>query len=83
MAMSILLLMDLGYTYKSQVMTVSRTFFYNDWTRDHCVSNLFAFAPDGTIPEFILDAPESLHDSIVADFGSLYTLLTGKYVLEY
>jgi hypothetical protein len=37
------------------------------------------FAPDGTIPTFVLDAPRSLHDSTVANFGGLYTLLTDVY----
>ena len=56
-----------------------QNYFYNGWTSDHYVSNLFAFAPDGTIPVCILDAPGSLHDSTMTDFASLFTLLTGVY----
>ena len=56
-----------------------QNYFYNGWISDHYVSNLFAFAPDGTIPACVLDAPGSLHDSTVADFGGLYTLLTDVY----
>ena len=66
-----------------------QNYFYNGWTNDHYVSNLFAFAPDGTIPACVLDAPGSLHDSTVADYGGLYTLLTsifdrngGKVVMD-
>ena len=43
------------------------------------MSNLFAFAPDGTIPTCILDVPGSLHGSTVANLGGLYTLLTDVY----
>ena len=66
-----------------------QNYFYNGWTNDHYVSSLFAFAPDGKIPACVLDAPGSLHDSTVADFGGLYTLLTsifdhngGKVVMD-
>ena len=54
-------------------------YFYNVWASDHYLCTLFAFAPDGTIPTCVLDAPWSLHDSTVADFGGLYTLLTDVY----
>ena len=56
-----------------------QNYFYNGWTSNHYISNLFAFAPDGTIPACVLDAPGSLHDSIMANFGDLYTLLTEIY----
>ena len=66
-----------------------QNYFYSGWTNDHYDSDLFAFAPDGTIPACVLDAPGSLHDSTVADFGGLYTLLTsifdcngGKVVMD-
>ena len=56
-----------------------QNYFYNGWTSDHYMSNLFAFAPDGTIPTCILDVPGSLHGSTVANLGGLYTLLTDVY----
>jgi hypothetical protein len=56
-----------------------QNYFYNGWTIDHYMSDLFAFAPDGTILACVLDAPGSLHDSTVADFVGLDTLLTDVY----
>ena len=56
-----------------------QNYFYNGWTSNQYISNLFAFAPDGTIPAYVLDAPRSHHDSTVADFGGIYTLLTDVY----
>jgi hypothetical protein len=41
--------------------------------------NLFAFAPDGTIPACVLDVPGSLDVSAVPIFNGLYTLLTEFY----
>ena len=40
---------------------------------------MLAFALDGTIPAFVLDAPGLLHDNTVIDFVGLYTLLTVVY----
>jgi hypothetical protein len=56
-----------------------QNYFYNGWTSNHYVSILFAFAPVGTIPACVHDAHRSLHNSTVADFGDLYTLLTDVY----
>jgi hypothetical protein len=64
-------------------------YFYNGLTSDHYISNLFAFIPDSTIPVCVLDDPGSHHDTTVANFGGLYTLLThvfdcngGKVVMD-
>jgi hypothetical protein len=43
--------------------------FYNGWTHGHYVSNVFVFAPDGTIICAVTNAPGSFHDSTVADYG--------------
>ena len=56
-----------------------QNYYYNGWTSDHYVSNLFAFAPDGIIPACVLDALGSLHDSTVANLSGVYTLLTAVY----
>jgi hypothetical protein len=53
--------------------------FYNGWTHDHYVSNLFAFAPDGTITACVLDCPGCCHDSEVAIIGNLYETLQTVY----
>jgi hypothetical protein len=49
--------------------------FYNGWQHSHFVSCVFVFAPDGTIPAAVLNAPGSWHDSSIADFGGLYRKL--------
>ena len=77
--MSILMLLDLCYLYKSQVMTESRSIFTMVGQVIHYVCNLYVFAPDDTIPACSLDTPGSHHDSRVTGFGSLYTLLTDMY----
>jgi hypothetical protein len=49
--------------------------FYNGWTHDHYVTNLFVFAPDGTIIAAVLNAPGSMHDSELATVGNIYNKL--------
>ena len=46
--------------------------FYNGWQKDHCISNIFIFAPDGTIIANALNCPGCMHDSSVASFGFIY-----------
>ena len=53
--------------------------YYNGWTSNHYVSKLFAVATNCIIVTCVLDAPGSLHDYTVANFGGLYTLLTDVY----
>ena len=43
--------------------------FHNRWTHDHCIENLFVFAPDGTVTMAIPNAPGSMHDSKLAFIG--------------
>ncbi|RPA77984.1 hypothetical protein BJ508DRAFT_203240 [Ascobolus immersus RN42] len=40
--------------------------YYNGWCSSHYTSNLFVFAPDGTIIFATINAPGSWHDSAVA-----------------
>ena len=49
--------------------------FYNGWTHDHYVSAILLFAPDGTIPAAVYNAPGTMHDSTVADYGEMYAKL--------
>ena len=49
--------------------------FYNGWTHDHYIGNIFVFAPNGTVIAAVLNAPGSMHDSCIADFGFLYDKL--------
>lgn len=55
--------------------------FYKGWKCDHFITNLFIFAPDGTIIAAILNCPGSLHDSDLAKIGvpSIYTKLEEHY----
>jgi hypothetical protein len=46
--------------------------FYNGWQKDHCISNVFVFAPDGTIIAAALNMPGCCHDSFVAEYGFIY-----------
>ena len=42
---------------------------HNGWTHGHCMSNVFVFAPDGTIVMAVLNCPGSMHDSELASLG--------------
>lgn len=44
--------------------------FYNGWKSGHFITNLFVFAPDGTIIMAVLNCPGSMHDSELAALGS-------------
>jgi hypothetical protein len=55
---------------------IEQSRFYNGWMRGHYISCIFVFfAPDGTIPIAALNAPGSLHDSIVAFYGGVHESL--------
>lgn len=60
---------------------VKQNAFYNGWKCDHFITNLFIFAPDGTIIAAILNCPGSLHDSDLARIGvpSIYSKLSSHY----
>ena len=53
--------------------------FYNGWTHDHYVSSIFVFAPDGTIVICSINLPGNLHDSTIAEWGSVYKKLQAVY----
>lgn len=52
--------------------SVIQNMFYNGWTHDHYVSNIFVFAPNGLIIFYAINAPGSMHDSQICDWGGLY-----------
>jgi hypothetical protein len=54
--------------------------FYNGWQKDHCISNIFVFAPDGTIIAVALNCPGCMHDSQVAEMGFIYGKLEEVHV---
>jgi DDE superfamily endonuclease len=53
--------------------------FYNGWTHGHYITNLFVFAPDGLIISCLVNAPGSVHDSTLADWGNVYESLSKIY----
>jgi DDE superfamily endonuclease len=52
---------------------------YNGWTHGHYISNVFFFAPDGTIIGSCVNCPGSFHDSMVFTIGGLYNVLENIY----
>ena len=43
--------------------SVIQSCFYNGWKHDHFVTNIFVFAPNGSIIACTLNAPGTWHDS--------------------
>ena len=50
--------------------------FYNGWTHDHYVTNVFLFFPDGTIGAMVINGPGCMHDSTMCEAGGLYKKCT-------
>jgi len=53
--------------------------FFNGWTHDHYVTNLFVFSPDGKIRSAYFNAPGVLHDSTMAVWSSIYEQIEEVY----
>ena len=58
---------------------VIQEMFYNGWLHGHFISNIFVFAMDGTICICALNAPGTMHDSTLADYGGVYFKLQKIY----
>ena len=41
---------------------IVQNMFYNRWTHDHYVSNVFVFAPSGVVIACAINAPGAMHD---------------------
>lgn len=54
---------------------IIQNMFYNGWKHDHYVSNVFVFSPDGAVIACAINAPGSMHDSTVAEWGKIYNKL--------
>lgn len=54
---------------------IIQNMFYNGWTHDHYISNVFVFAPHAVVIACAINAPGSIHDSIVAEGGRVYEKL--------
>lgn len=50
---------------------VIQNLYYNRWTHDHYVSNVFVSTQNERIILFSLNAPGCLHDSTVAGYGNV------------
>ena len=53
--------------------------FYNGWTHDHYIGNLFLFSPDGKIRACYINAPGSIHDSTMANTSNVYEMIDDIY----
>jgi len=53
--------------------------FFNGWTHGHYITNLFVFAPDGRLIICLINAPGSVHDSTLAEWGGIYEKLEAIY----
>lgn len=56
-----------------------QSMYYNGWKSGHYVSNLFVFSMDGRIIMSVVNAPGSVHDSTLADWGDVYEKLRTIY----
>ncbi|CAB9508436.1 unknown protein [Seminavis robusta] len=52
-----------------------QSMYYNGWTHDHYITNLFVFSIDGFIILYVINAPGSMHDSTLAEYGGVYDKL--------
>jgi hypothetical protein len=57
----------------------TQNIFFNGWTHDHYVSNLFLFLPDGKIRACYIDAPGTFHDSTMANMSGIYDKIDDLY----
>ena len=55
--------------------SIIQSHFYNGWKHDHFLTNIFAFAPNGSIIACTLNAPGTWHNSTLAHWGSMYLKL--------
>lgn len=53
--------------------------FYNVWTHDHYVGNVFVFAPSGFVIVCAFNTPGAMHESTIAEWGSIYSKLEHVY----
>ena len=53
--------------------------FYNGWTHDHYVTNIFVFAPSGLIFACTINNPGSVHDSQCVEQGGVYEKLEEQF----
>jgi hypothetical protein len=60
---------------------MKQSHFYNGWTHDHYVVNLFLFTPDGHICAAYVNSPGTTHDSAMASMSKIYRKIDDMYDL--
>jgi hypothetical protein len=60
---------------------MKQSHFYNGWTHDHYVANLFLFTPDGCICAAYVNSPGTTHDSTMASMSKIYHKIDDMYDL--
>jgi hypothetical protein len=69
----------LNLQFEHSMLQRTQRMFYNGWLHGYFISNVFVFAIDGTIRICGLNAPESMHDSTIADYTGVYDKLERVY----
>jgi len=60
---------------------MKQSHFYNGWTYDHYVANLFLFTPNDCICAAYVNSPGKIHDSTMASTSKIYCETDGMYDL--
>ena len=56
-----------------------QSMYYNGWKCSHFITNLFVFSVDGRCIISVTNAPGSVHDSTLAEWGGVYDALEDVY----
>lgn len=54
--------------------------FYNGWTHNHYVNNVFVFAPGGIAVSCFINSPGTMNDSSIVEWGNIYRKLEKAYL---
>jgi DDE superfamily endonuclease len=57
-----------------------QSMYYNGWKHDHFITNVLVFSIDGRMISTVINAPGSLHDSTLAEWGGIYEKLEAVYL---
>lgn len=56
-----------------------QSMYYNGWKHDHFITNVLVFSIDGRMIATVMNAPGSLHDSTLAEWGGIYDKLAAVH----
>ena len=68
-----------GFCFESCADLDEQSMYYNGWKRNHYITNLFVFSTGGRCIMMVLNAPGSLHNSTLAEWGGVYDGLEEIY----